>query len=261
MNTSILSTRTFTVFFLILLTGLSAPAYAADNAVTVFAAASTTNAVSEIGRLFSDQKNMTFTPSFASSSTLAKQIEQGAPADVYISANPRWMDYLAEQKLILPGTRSDLLGNRIVLIAPENSDISVGIAPDFPLVKLLGDSPLAMGDPDHVPAGIYGKQALQSLGVWDAVASSVARARDVRAALALVERGETPLGVVYATDAAISGKVKVVAVFPEDTHPKITCPVAVVAGKDSPASTAFLDFLRTPEARAVFEKYGFTVLP
>jgi len=243
-----------------LLTGFAFPVLSEDaETVTVFAAASTTNAVSDIGKLFAGKGKGQFRPSFASSSTLAKQIEQGAPADVYISANPKWMDYLADKHLIEPGSRFDLLGNRIVLIAPAGSAVSLEIGPGFPLAATLGGNRLAMGDPDHTPAGIYAKQALQSLGVWDAVSHSVARSKDVRAALALVERGETPLGVVYATDAAISDKIRVVGIFPEDAHPEITYPVAIVAGKASPAARNFLDFMNTPEARAVFEKYGFTV--
>ncbi len=247
----------------IVLTRFSHPASAADpETVTVFAAASTTNAVTEIGKMFTEKGLGRFRPSFASSSTLAKQIEQEAPADIYLSANPKWMDYLEEQKMIEPGTRFDLLGNRIVLIAPVNGDIvSVDVVPGMgePLAELLMENRIAMGDPDHVPAGIYGKQALQSLGAWDRIASRVARSKDVHAALALVAREETPLGLVYATDANVSDKVRVVGVFPEDSHPKITYPIAAVAGKASPAAKSFLEFMKSPEARAVFERYGFSV--
>lgn len=233
---------------------------AADSGkVTVFAAASTTNAVSDIGKTFTEKGHGDFTPSFASSSILAKQIVQGAPADVYISANPKWMAYLEDEEMIEPGTRADLLGNRIVLIAPADSDISVKLAEGLDLAGILGEDKLAMGDPDHVPAGIYGKQAMESLGIWAAASPKVARAKDVRAALALVERGEAPLGVVYATDAAISTKVRVVDIFPESAHPPITYPVALVKGKATPVARSFLEFLRSPEARAVFEKYGFSI--
>ncbi len=235
-------------------------AWAGDTPeITVFAAASTTNAINDIITLFTAENKGQVTTSFASSSTLAKQINQGAPADVYLSANPKWMDFLEKNQMIESGTRSDLLGNRLVLIAPLDSDMGVTIAPGFDLSGLLGQEKLAMGDPDHVPAGIYGKQALTSLGVWESVASKVARSKDVRAALMLVERGEAPLGIVYATDAAISRKVKVVALFPENTHPAITYPVALVAGKTTPGALAFLEFLKTGGAGAIFEKYGFSL--
>jgi molybdate transport system substrate-binding protein len=259
------STRSMIVFgvlFAALLLGgiWDRPKAAEPETVTVFAAASTTNAVTEIGRLFEERKMGQFKTSFASSSTLAKQIEQGAPADVFISANEKWMDYLESKKMIEPGSRFDLLSNRIVLIAPKDSPVgSVDVRPGFELVKLLGDGRLSMGDPDHVPAGTYGKQALEKLGVWQSIEKSVARAKDVRAALALVERGETPLGVVYATDAAISDKVKVVGVFPLESHPPIVYPVAVVLGKGKGATGSFVELLKGPESKAIFEKYGFAV--
>jgi len=229
------------------------------DSVTVFAAASTTNAVTDAGERFQENEKVRFVPSFASSSTLAKQIEQGAPADVYISANKKWMDYLEEKGLVDASSRFDLLGNRIVLVAPAGSGLKVDVRPDLDLAKLLGDGRLAMGDPDHVPAGMYGKAALESLGIWPKVEGKLARAKDVRAALTLVERGEVPLGVVYATDAAIADKVEVAGVFPEDSHPAIVYPVALVAHSDNPAGRTFLEYLRAPEVAAVFEKYGFTV--
>ncbi len=233
---------------------------AAADRVEVFAAASTTNALGAVGRLFMEKKMGKFVPSFASSSTLAKQIENGAPADIFLSADQQWMDYLAKKNMIDPASRHDLLGNRLVLIAPADSRLqTVHIAPHFDLAGLLSKGMLAMGDPAHVPAGIYGKAALETLGIWSSVRRNVARAKDVRAALALVERGESPLGVVYATDAAISNKVKVVGVFPEDSHPPIVYPVAAVAGAHSPIIGRFLGFLRSPEAAAVFARYGFTV--
>jgi molybdate transport system substrate-binding protein len=233
---------------------------AEKGSTTVFAAASTTNAIMDIAREFARQKKGTVTHSFASSSTLAKQIANGAPADVYLSANPKWMNYLADKKMIEPGSRFDLLGNRIVLIAPKDSTLKIKIAPNFDLARILGDEKMAMGDPAHVPAGIYGKQALEKLGVWKAVAPKVARAKDVRAALALVERGEAPVGLVYATDAAISKKVKVLGVFPEDSHPPIVYPVALVKDRGTPTAKSFIEFLTSPDAKAVFEKYGFTLL-
>lgn len=248
------------IFAVMFMMGVSTPLAAEPETVTVFAAASTTNAVTEIGRLFENRKTKKFRSSFASSSTLAKQIVQGAPADVYISANIKWMDYLETKKMIAPSTRFDLLSNRIVLIAPKVSAINqIEIHPGLDLVKLLGDGRLSMGDPDHVPAGIYGMRALKKLGLWSGIEKRVARAKDVRAALALVERGETPLGQVYATDAAISDKVKVVGIFPQASHPPIIYPVAVVAGSKSKAAEQFIEFLKGPEAKALFEKYGFTV--
>ena len=245
---------------ILLLAGSFGMLWAASDTVTVFAAASTTNAVTEIGAVFSEKNRERFLPSFASSSTLAKQIENGAPAGIFISANEKWMDYLEEKGMIEKGTRFDLLSNRIVLIVPADSAVKdIPIGPGFDLPALLGEGRLSMGDPDHVPAGIYGKQALESLGVWTSVESRVARAKDVRAALTLVGRGEAPVGLVYATDAAISNQVRVVGTFPETSHPPIVYPAAVVAGRRSPAADRFMALLQSPEARAVFERYGFSV--
>lgn len=234
-------------------------ARASEVDVRVFAAASTTNALTEIGEAFAAQGKGKVLPSFASSSALARQIEQGAPADLFVSADERWMSRLVERKAVVPGSRSDLLGNRLVLIAPADGAKAVDLKPGANLAAVLGAGRLAMGDPDHVPAGTYGKKALEALGAWKTVESKVARTDNVRAALALVERGEAPLGVVYATDAAISDKVRIVATFPEDTHPPIVYPVAIVAGRDTPAVRAFLDFLRSAEARSIFARHGFTV--
>ncbi|MFH0821907.1 MAG: molybdate ABC transporter substrate-binding protein [Pseudomonadota bacterium] len=238
------------------------PVQAADpGKVTVFAAASTTNAVNDIGKMFTEKTKGTVVPSYASSSTLAKQIENGAPADVFISADEPWMDYLEKRKLIEPGTRFDLLSNKLVLIAPVDAATSkVEIGPNFDPSALLGTGRLAVGDPDHVPAGKYAKAALEKLGAWKSVESKLARAADVRGALTLVERGEAPLGIVYSTDAAITAKVKVVGMFPPDSHPKIVYPVALTAGRATPEAKSFLDLLKTPEAKTVFEKYGFTTL-
>ena len=207
-------------------------AAAEKNEVVVFAAASTTNAISEIGDLYAARMPVNIKTSFASSSTLAKQIASGAPADVYLSANKKWMDYLEEKHLIAQESRFDLLGNRIVLIAPADSSVKqIDVAPQLELAGVLGkDGRLSMGDPDHVPAGMYGKKAMQNLGIWDQVQDRLAPMKDVRAALVLVERGEVPLGQVYATDAAISRKVRVVGTFPDNSHPPIVYPVAAVAG-------------------------------
>lgn len=235
---------------------------AAETDVLVFAAASTTNAVTEIGELYAARNpGRRITPSFASSSTLAKQIESGAPADVYISANQKWMDFLEEKNLIAKASRFDLLSNRIVLIAPVDSGLKqMDIAPGFSLAAALGtDGRLSMGDPDHVPAGMYGKKALENMGSWDPVKDRLAPMKDVRAALVLVEREEAPLGLVYATDAAISQKVRVVGTFPVDSHPPIVYPVAAVSGGKTAEARHFLEFLKSPAARTVFEKYGFSV--
>ena len=236
---------------------------AADTApeIVVFAAASTTNAVTEIGRMFEARQLGRITLSFASSSTLAKQIEKGAPADVYISANKKWMDYLEEKHLLTDGSRFDLLGNRIVLIVPADSPVTkIDVLPGFPLVDHLGaDGRLAIGDPDHVPAGTYGRKALENLGSWKPLEDRLAPMKDVRAALVLVERGEAPVGLVYATDAAISAKVRVVGTFPADAHPPIVYPVAAVIDGKTPEAMKFLSFLKSSEAREVFEKYGFHV--
>lgn len=249
------------IWIIVLISGLTVgTAMAEDPSVTVFAAASTTNAVTDIAKLFEASHSVKVLLSFASSSTLAKQIGEGAPADVFLSANPEWMDYLADRNAIVPESRVDLLSNRIVLIAPQDSPLDhVAVDSQLDMPGLLGGGYLAMGDPDHVPAGKYGKQAFEKLGLWGAIQDKIARAKDVRAALTLVERAESPLGQVYATDAAISDKVKVVGVFPTDSHPPITYPAALVAGTDHAAARDFLAFLGGPEAKAVFEKYGFSV--
>ena len=234
---------------------------ATASEVVVFAAASTTNVLTEIGQTYAARKLGHIKPSFASSSTLAKQIESGAPADVYLSANQKWMDYLEGKNLLVKGSRVDLLSNRIVLIAPVDSSLkTIKIEPGFSLIDYLGnDGRLSIGDPVHVPAGMYGQQALENLGVWKEVKQRVAPMKDVRAALVLVERAETPLGLVYATDAAISKKVRVVGTFPPKSHAPIVYPMAVVAGGRTDVAAKFLNFLKTPTARAVFVKYGFKV--
>jgi molybdate transport system substrate-binding protein len=236
--------------------------FAADaneqNTVIVFAAASTTNAMTDIARLFEKQNSGAVIFSFASSSTLAKQIENGAPADIYLSANQEWMDYLAGKGMIVAGSRVDLLSNRIVLIAPVASSVEkVWIDAGLDLIRLLGDGRLAMGDPDHVPVGIYGKQAFEKLGLWNSLKGRIAAAGDVRAALVMVERNETPLGLVYATDAAISKKVKVIGTFPEDSHPPVVYPAAMI--RETDLSRMFFALLKSKEAVDIFQKYGFSV--
>jgi molybdate transport system substrate-binding protein len=238
---------------------VAASSHASADDFIVFAAASTKNAAEDIADLYAAEGRGTVTYSFAASSDLAKQIENGAPAALFISADTKWMDYLADRNLIVADSRQDLLGNKLVLIAPNDSSLSIDLAANAPLADALGDGKLAMGEPESVPAGRYGKAALESLGIWGQVEPKVARTKDVRAALALVERGEAAAGIVYSTDAAISKKVKVVAEFPADSHPKIVYPIALVAGRDDAAARDFYDFLKGPQARTVFLEYGFTV--
>ncbi|MCZ0812493.1 MAG: molybdate ABC transporter substrate-binding protein [Pseudomonadota bacterium] len=230
------------------------------ESVTVFAAASMSNAMQEIEDRFEAASGHDLVVSLAGSSALARQIQQGAPADVFISANPGWMDALESEGLIEEGTRFDLLSNAIVLIAHGRDAAPVGIGPGMDLAGLLDGGRLAMAMADAVPAGTYGKASLVSLGLWDDVATDVAQADNVRAALALVAAGEAPYGIVYATDAAASDKVTVVGTFPADSHPPIIYPVADVVGRDTEAEAAFLEFLRGPEARAAFERQGFIVV-
>jgi molybdate transport system substrate-binding protein len=234
---------------------------AADKAgtVTVFAASSLTDALQELGADFTKSVGMPVRFSFAASSALARQIESGAPADVFFSADIEWMDYLETRHLIQSESRHDVLGNRLVLIAPANSTLDLKIEPNFDLGRALGAGRLATGDPDSVPVGRYARAALTSLGVWNTVANRLVRADNVRAALAFVDRGETPLGIVYETDAMIDPGVRVVDVFPEDTHPPITYPIALTASAKSGAAQ-FADYVRSPTADAVFKKYGFVPL-
>jgi molybdate transport system substrate-binding protein len=233
------------------------PAQAQD--LTVFAAASLKEALDEAEQQFQRANGQKVVVSYAASPALAKQIENGAPADVFISADPGWMDYLAKRQLINTATRTNLLRNRLVLIAPADSRLTARIVPGFPLAKLLGGGRLAVADPDSVPAGKYARAALEKLGVWASVEPRLARGDNVRAALNFVARGETPLGIVYQTDAYAEKKVKVVAQFPADTHPPIIYPAALTAGARHAAAPAFLAFLKSKAARAVFEKYGFSM--
>lgn len=234
----------------------SVPAMTRAETITVFAAASLKDALDENVKAYRAASSDRIVVSYAASSALAKQIEAGAPADLFISADLQWMDYLAQKRLIKTSTRRNLLRNRLVLIAPADSKVSVNIAPGFPLARLLGNGRLAMANPDAVPAGIYGKAALEALGVWKDLQSKLAAAENVRAALVLVSRGEAPFGIVYRTDAAVDPKVRVVGLFPENTHPPIIYPVAeTIAAK--PATAAFEGWLNKPEAREIFKKYGF----
>jgi len=211
----------------------------------------------EQGKAFSAATNHKVVVSYGASNALAKQIESGAPADVFISADLDWMDYVDQHKLIVSGTRVELLRNALVLIAPVSSTSSLKIGPNFGLAAALGKERLAMANPDSVPAGKYGKAALEKLGVWSTVSNQIASAETVRAALVLVARGETPYGIVYRTDALADKEVKVVDTFPADTHPPIVYPAALTVSGKSPAAKPLLDYLRSVPARAVWEKYGF----
>lgn len=227
----------------------------AAEKLTVFAAASLKDALDEIARAYQEKAQVIV--SLAASSALARQIENGAPADVFISADREWMDYLAARNLIDRETRADLLTNRLVLIAPSASRIETEIRPGFPLAALLGQERLALADPEHVPAGRYARAALEKLGVWNTVEAKLARTDNVRIALALVARGEAPLGIVYLSDALAEKKVRMVGEFPAGSHPPIVYPAAVVSSSRNPAAREFLSYLRSAEARAIFEKHGF----
>jgi molybdate transport system substrate-binding protein len=238
---------------------LAAPVRAAPAPLLVFAAASLKNALDAVDGGY---KGARVTASYAASSALARQIEAGAPADVFISADLDWMDYLAQKRLIRAQTRANLLGNALVLVAPAASAAHAAIAPGFPLARLLGQGRLAVADPDAVPAGRYAKAALQKLGVWSAVKDHLAPAENVRAALLLVARGEAPFGIVYRTDAAVSPRVRIAGTFPADSHPPIIYPVAVTAASKAPEpAAAYVAYHKSPPARAIFAKAGFTVLP
>jgi len=236
------------------------PGAIAQEGVTVFAAASLKNALDAVNAACEADVGEQATISYAASSALAKQIEQGAPADVFMSADLDWMKYLSDRNLIKTDTEVKLLGNRIVLVAPADSKVEAKIEKGFDLAGLIGDSRLAMGDVKAVPAGKYGKAALESLGVWASVEGKVAQAENVRAALKLVSTGEAPLGIVYQTDANAEKGVKVVGAFPEDSHPPIVYPVAQTAGSKDAETPAFLNCLQSAKAKGLFEAQGFTVL-
>jgi molybdate transport system substrate-binding protein len=238
-----------------------APVRAAEaQDIVVFAAASLKNALDDAAHAFERQGGAPVKISYAASSQLAKQLESGAPADIFISADLDWMNYAQQHNLIQPATRKNLLGNQLVIVAPAGSGAKVDIKPGFDLVGMLKGGRLAMADPASVPAGKYGKAALQKLGVWDAVAPHVAGAENVRAALLYVDRKETPLGIVYATDAASDPNVMTAGVFPENTHPPIIYPIGLTTASKNPNAAKLLAFLESPAARPAFEKQGFTML-
>ncbi len=242
--------------------GLGAPASAQGAApARVFAAASLTDALNELGPLYAATGHPRPVFVYAASSALARQIDQGANADLFISADEPWMDYLAERRLVDASTRVSFLSNRLVLIAPHDRPFQVQIRSGFDLAGALRGGRLAMADPDTVPAGRYGRAALQDLGVWSSVSGSVARGENVRAALRFVEVGEAAAGIVYLTDARASGnRVAIVDTFPAYTHPRISYPMALVRGGRSQAEArAFAAFLQSPQADAVFHRMGFTL--
>src|SRR5262245_57564112 len=237
-----------------------APARAADsqgNELLVFAATSLTNALDDIGNAYTQQTQQPVKFSYAASSALARQLEAGARADVFFSADLEWMDFVQARNLIDRSTRRNALSNRLVLVAPTDSKIALKIAPGFPLAAALGSNGrLATGDPDSVPVGKYARSALTSLGVWNDVADRLVRADNVRSALAFIARGETPLGIVYETDAQVEKRVRIVDFFPGDSYPPIVYPVAVTA-QARPASRQFVEFLQSAPAQEIFKKYGF----
>lgn len=249
------STRLGSLGLAIAVTCTSALAAAAN--VTVFAAASLKEALDEQAKQFASSTGNKVTVAFGASSALARQIEAGAPADVFISADLDWMEYLAGRHLIEPNTRVTLLRNTLVLIAPSSSRATLKIAPNFGLAAALGTEKLAMANPDSVPAGEYGKSALESLGVWTSVEKNVVRSENVRAALLLVARGEAPFGIVYATDARSDPTVRIVDTFPTDSYPAIVYPAALLASSESAAARPFLEYLRSAPARSVWTHYGF----
>jgi molybdate transport system substrate-binding protein len=232
----------------------------AQRSITVFAAASMKNALDDVGAAFTEKTGIKVIASYAASSVLAKQIEQGAPADIFISADTDWMDYAVDKKAVNEATRINLLGNSLVLIAPKDSRINqVTIGPGFDLAKLAGNGRIVTGDVSAVPVGKYAKSALEKFGSWKAAEPKFAMAESVRAALILVARGEGALGIVYATDARIESGVKIIGKFPEDSHPPIIYPVAATTTA-KPQAGSYLAFLRSSAARAIFEKYGFSFL-
>ena len=241
--------------------GGAGPALAQGKPVLVFAAASLKNALDDVNAQYARETGKPAAAiSYAASSTLAKQAEAGAPADIFISADLDWMDYLAKKNLIKPETRKSMLGNHLVLVAPKDTPGSVDIKPGFPLAKLLNGGKLAMADTRSVPAGKYGKSALETLGVWPSVEKDIAQAENVRAALALVARREAPYGIVYQTDAAAEPGVKIAGTFPDSALPPIVYPIALLADSKNPDAAAFLAYAESAKAKPLFERQGFTVL-
>lgn len=231
-----------------------------DRQVTVFAAASLKTALDAVVDEWETESGVHVRVSYGGSSALARQLAAGAPADIFISANEDWMDYVESEGLILAGSRADLLRNRLALIAHKDREYELSIAPGFPLAAALGDERLAMANTDAVPAGIYGKATLKSLKIWDDVSPRVVQTQDVRGALALVSRGEAPLGIVYRTDAVADPHVKIIGLFPEATHAPIVYPAALIKGARNPDARALLDYLQSARAAPAFRAQGFMVI-
>lgn len=227
--------------------------------VMVFAAASLRNAMDELTATFAREQGKRAVVSYAASSALARQIERGAPADIFVSADLEWMDYLEQRRLMDPRSRVTLARNALVLIAPAAATARISVRPGMDWASALDGGRLAVADPTHVPAGRYARAALERLGAWDAVSGRIARADNVRAALALVARAEAPLGIVYLTDAAAEPKVKVLDQFPAALHPPIVYPAALVAGRAGDAAPVLLRYLHSPASRAIWVKHGFDV--
>ncbi len=248
-------------FFAVSLIGPGAFAQesSAGGAVIVFAAASLKNALDSASAAWQKEAGTAVKIIYAASSTLAKQLEEDSPAQIFISADEDWMNYAAAKGLIEPESRSDLLGNQLVLVAPKDSAAALNLIPGADLAKALGGGRLAIGNVDSVPAGKYGKAALEKLGLWASVADKLAQAESVRAALLLVSRGEAPLGVVYWTDAASGASVKIAGIFPADSHPPIRYPIALTV-KAGPAAAAFLAYIKSEKAAPFFKAQGFTML-
>lgn len=245
-------------FTLLISLFLATPAFAQDKLV-IFAAASLTEALSEVGVAYAKSGHPAPVFSFAASSALARQIENGAPAGVFASADEEWMDYLAARKLIAPDSRVSFLGNTLVLVVPKGESLGVTIAPNFDLAGALKGRKLALADPAGVPAGRYGRAALEFLGAWASAEPFVVRTDNVRAALTFVERNEAAAGIVYATDVALTDKVEVAGTFPANSHPTISYPMAIITRNDSAQARTFREFLLSDGAKSIYRKYGFTV--
>jgi molybdate transport system substrate-binding protein len=253
-------TRRIAVAALIAIAVPLSTAAAQQQTITVFAAASMKNALDDADAAFTKASGVKVTASYAASSALAKQLESGAPADIFISADLQWMDYVAGKNVIKPATRYNLFGNKLVLIAGKDSKLAnVQIGPGFDIAKLAGDGRIAVADVKAVPAGLYAKAALEKLGAWAAAEPKLAQAENVRATLAFVARGETPIGIVYETDAKAEPNVKTIGIFPDGSYPPVTYPVAATSNA-KPDAAKYLAFLKGPEATAIFEKYGFSIL-
>lgn len=250
--------RLASTLFAVLVAGLSAPGQARAE-MFVYAAASLANVVSDVAELCGREQAEAVRVSFAASSVLAKQIDHGAPAALFLSANAAWMDYLEERGLLEDGRRHRVAGNRLVMIAPASSPLPDTAAPADVLRDLPADGRVALADPDHAPAGVYAKAALESIGAWETVRGTAARTANVRAALALVETGAAPLGIVYATDARVSSRVRAVAAFPPESHPPIVYEAALVRGRDTPAVSRLFACVLGDEAARTFERHGFLV--